>query len=209
MPRRSLAGIVTWNFGFMVTNGMAGLGCTSWKLQLMYHRVSEHTSPRRQAKRLWRLVATRRSPAMPTPMDSNSLDATSNAPDGWRRTGGRHDRNIHAMGCHGPATDLGGYASLSGSMRRGGSGGRQPDPRRAERHRPGGQHEPVGARNRDEPRGALQGVVGGRQPDLRHGDAHHAGVGIAVANHGNAINEDAPASAGTRPPARTRHRSHG
>ena len=38
-----------------------------------------------------------------------------------------------------------------------------------------GEHEPVGTRNRNEPRRALQGAVGGRQPDLRHGDADHAG----------------------------------
>ena len=35
------------------------------------------------------------------------------------------------------------------------------------------------------------------------------GVGVAVANHGNAVSEAAPASAGTPPPARTHRRSHG
>ena len=95
------------------------------------------------------------------------------------------------------------------AWRRGGSGRRQSDPRRAERYRPGGEHEPVGTRSRNEPRGALQGAVGRRQPDLRHGDADHAGVGIAVAGFRNTVSEDALASAGTHPPGRTRYRSHG
>ena len=46
-------------------------------------------------------------------------------------------------------------------------------------------------------------------PTFAYGDAHHAGFGIAVATHGNAVTEDALASAGTPPPARTHRRSHG
>ena len=57
--------------------------------------------------------------------------------------------------------------------------------------------------------GLYEGVVGGRQSDVRHGDANHASVGIAVADYGNAVSADAPASIGTRPPARTHRRSRG
>ena len=62
---------------------------------------------------------------------------TSNAPAGWPGTGGGHDREIHAMGRHGAATHPGRCAPLSGSVRRGGSGRRQSDPRRAETISPG------------------------------------------------------------------------
>ena len=52
-------------------------------------------------------------------------------------------------------------------------GRRQPAARGAPRHHPGGEHEPAGARNPDEPHGVIQGVVGNRQSHFRNGHADH------------------------------------
>ena len=57
-------------------------------------------------------------------------------------------------------------------------------PHRLERGRASGERESARAGDRNEPRGALQGIIGGGQPHLRAGDAYHAVAGNAVADHG-------------------------
>ena len=94
--------------------------------------------------------------------------ATSQAQRDWRRSGDelwlkRFPTGTRRITC----------AAKRMCLRRGGSGRRQPDSGRAERHCESQKHQPASPRHRNDPRGPVQGLVGERQSVLRHRHAHN------------------------------------
>ncbi len=106
------------------TTSRSAVGCLSFAC------IAASTACARQRRSLYSAEETRAVSS-----------ATSNAPDSWRRTGGRHERIVREMGCHGAPTHPRRRTPLPRSMRRGRSGRRESYLRCPKRHRPGGEHE--------------------------------------------------------------------